>query len=231
MNRASVTQHGPTRAFALEHLLRLAHDEWNALAVVPRIRRLDEFQRRLRWLRPDEEGRSRNHELYAIAVLALETGMRQGEILGLTWDRVDFSRGVIQLEISKSDRCREISMRQGVNDVLAALPGSREGRVWRQGARHAFEAAVVRARIDNFRFHDCRHHFASWFVMRGGSLAALTDLLGHHNFQMTLRYAHLAPGQLRAKMLKTESAAHRQYTALSERVPADSPLALEAVSH
>jgi integrase len=222
----------------LSHLLRLAHDEWNALAVLPRIRRLEEPQGRLRWLRPDEEGRilaecrrSRNPELYAIAVLALETGMRQGEILGLTWDRIDFSRGVIQLEITKSDRRREIPMRQIVNDVLAALPGSREGKVWRQGARHAFEAAVVRAKIENFRFHDCRHHFASWFIMRGGSLAALKDLLGHHNFQMTLRYAHLAPGHLRAEMLKTESAAHSQHTALPELVPADSPLAPEAVSH
>jgi site-specific recombinase XerD len=121
-------------------------------------------------------------------------------------------------------------MRQIVNDVLAALPGTREGKVWRQGARHAFEAAVVRAKIDNFRFHDCRHHFASWFIMRGGSLAALKDLLGHHNFQMTLRYAHLAPGHLRAEMLKTESAAHGQHTALSRPEVAESPLALEGVS-
>ena len=55
--------------------------------------------------------------------------------------------------------------------------------------------------------HNCRHHFASWFVIRGGSLAALKALLGHSNFQMTLRYAHLAPDHLRAEMLKTESTA------------------------
>ena len=225
----------------LSHLLRLAHDEWNALAVVPRIRRLEEPQGRLRWLRSDEEGRllaecrrSRNPGLYAIAVLALETGMRQGEILGLTWDRVDFSRGVIQLEITKSDRRREIPMRQIVNDVLATLPRTREGKVWRQGARHAFEAAVGRAKIDNFRFHDCRHHFASWFIMRGGSLAALKDLLGHHNFQMTLRYAHLAPGHLRAEMLKTESpatsSAHDQHNALGATAPAVGGLAAAGVT-
>lgn len=68
--------------------------------------------------------------------------------------------------------------------------------------------------------------------MRGGSRAALEDLLGRHNFQMTLRYAHLAPGHhLRAEMLKTQSAAHGQHTTLQEPVPADSPLVLEAVSH
>jgi integrase len=208
----------------LSHLLRLAHDEWNALAEVPRIRRLEEPQGRLRWLDPDEEARllaacrgSRNAQLYAITILALETGMRQGEVFGLTWERVDFSRGVIQLEVTKSGRRREIPMRQIVNDVLSALPGARQGRLWTHGARHAFEAAVVRARLDNFRFHDCRHHFASWFVMRGGSLAALKALLGHSNFQMTLRYAHLAPDHLRAEMLKTESTAeistHSQHTA------------------
>ena len=115
-------------------------------------------------------------------------------------------------------------MRQVVNDVLAALPGARQGRLWTHGARHAFEAAVVRARLDNFRFHDCRHHFASWFIMLGGSLAALKALLGHSNFQMTLRYAHLAPDHLRAEMLKTEStadsSAHDQHTAPRAMRPA-----------
>ena len=63
------------------------------------------------------------------------------------------------------------------------------------------------------------------------SRAGLKDLLGRHNFQMILRYAHLAPGHLRAEMLKTEPAAHGQHTTLPERVPADSPLVLEPVSH
>jgi integrase len=87
---------------------------------------------------------------------------------------------------------------------------------------------VVRAKLDNFRFHDCRHHFASWFVMRGGSLDALKALLGHSNFQMTLRYAHLAPDHLRAEMLKTEStadsSAHDQHTAPRTAPPAASTL-------
>ncbi len=225
----------------LSHLLRLAHEEWNALPELPRIRRLEEPQGRLRWLDPDEEARllaecrrSRNAQLYAITVLALETGMRQGEVFGLTWERIDFSRGVIQLEVTKSGRRREIPMRQIVNDVLSELPGARAGRLWPHSARHAFEAAVVRAKIDNFRFHDCRHHFASWFVMRGGSMAALKALLGHSNFQMTLRYAHLAPDHLRAEMLKTESTAesvaHGQPTALTTSRAAESDLAPAGVT-
>jgi hypothetical protein len=62
-------------------------------------------------------------------------------------------------------------MRQVVHDVLSTLPAPtpRQGRVWSHAnLRHAFEAAVDRAEIDDFRLHDCRHHVVSWFVMRGG---------------------------------------------------------------
>ena len=52
---------------------------------------------------------------------------------------------------------------------------------------------VEEAKIDNLHLHDLRHHFASWFVMRGGSLQALKKLLGHADLETTLRYAHLAP--------------------------------------
>ena len=142
-------------------------------------------------------------ELPKIVTIALETGLRKAELLELTWDRVDLSRVVIRLEVTKSGKRREVPMRQVVYSVLAGLTG-REGRLFRtRSIRTAFENAVVEAKVDNFRFHDCRHHFASWFVMRGGGLAALKALLGHSNFQMTLRYAHLAPDHLRAEMLKT----------------------------
>ena len=49
-----------------------------------------------------------------------------------------------------------------------------------------------------------RHHFASWFAMRGGSLQALKEILGHQDIKMTLRYAHLAPDHLRQEVAKTE---------------------------
>ena len=60
------------------------------------------------------------------------------------------------------------------------------------------------AKLDDFHFHDCRHHFASWFVMRGGSLQALKDILGHATLAMTVRYAHPAPEHLRSEVVKTE---------------------------
>jgi site-specific recombinase XerD len=86
------------------------------------------------------------------------------------------------------------------------LPGAREGRVWPSGnIRTAFENSVLEAKPDNFHFHDTRHHFASWFVMRGESLQALKEILGHADLKMTLRYAHLAPDHLRGEMVKTEA--------------------------
>jgi integrase len=71
--------------------------------------------------------------------------------------------------------------------------------------RNAFENAVEAAGLGDFTFHDCRHHFASWFVMRGGSLQALKE--GHRDITMTLRYAHLAPEHLRQEVAKTERSA------------------------
>jgi integrase len=121
----------------LRHLLRLAHDEWEVLAEVPRVKLEREPEGRIKWLEPDEEARllsacadSENANLLPIVTIAMETGMRHGELMGMTWERVDLSRGVIRLELTKSGRRREVPMRQAVYDVLAGLPGTREGRVW-----------------------------------------------------------------------------------------------------
>jgi integrase len=195
----------------LRHLLRLA-EEWGDLDKVPRIRMAKEPEGRLRFLTEEEIVRllqacetSRNPYLGAIVTVALNTGMRKGEILGLSWERVDFARGVLLLEHTKSGRRRELPMNQAVYAALSALPGPKaEGLVFRKanGAawgniRTAFERALVEAKITDFRFHDLRHTYASWMVMRGRSLKEVQELLGHQEFTMTLRYAHLSPDRLR----------------------------------
>jgi integrase len=96
-------------------------------------------------------------------------------------------------------------MRQVVYDLLAALPEPRTGRIWRQNnIRTAFGSAVEAAGLEDFHFHDLRHHFASWYIMRGGSLPSLQQILGHADLKMTLRYAHLGPEHLRSEIAKTE---------------------------
>jgi integrase len=139
---------------------------------------------------------NRSPRLHALVVVALHTGMRKGELLGLEWPRVDFSRGVIQLEKTNAGRRREIPMNRAVYDALSALPKT-GARVFPSTYRTAFEHAVVRAKLHDFTFHALRHTFASWLTMKGRPLKEVSELLGHSSVKMTERYAHLAPERLR----------------------------------
>jgi len=113
----------------LRHMLRLA-EEWGYITKVPKIRLSKEPEGRLRFLGEDEierllvaceDKRSKSPYLRPIVTMALNTGMRKGEILGLTWARVDLSRGVLLLEHTKSGRRREVPMNRAVYDTLQPL--------------------------------------------------------------------------------------------------------------
>jgi site-specific recombinase XerD len=194
----------------LRHLLRLAA-EWGHTEKAPRIRLAKEPEHRVRWLEPNEETallvactESRTAYLVDVVRVALETGMRRREITEFQWPQVGLTRGVLRLEHTKSGRRREVPMRQEVYAIFAAMPEPRLGRVWPdRHIRKAFENAVERAGLADFRFHDCRHHFASWFMMRGGDLLALQKILGHRTLTMTQKYAHLSPDYLRSAMDRT----------------------------
>ena len=194
----------------LRHLLRLAQEEWGVLDAVPKIRAEREPQGRLRWLTQEEATKllaackkSRNSALADLVEFCLFTGIRRGEALSLTWDRVDRSRGVIRLELTKSGRRREVPLSSNADAVLARrwtpevagyVFGSRNWNAFRS----AWEAALTAAGIDDFRFHDLQHTFASWLVQRGRSLKEVQEALGHQTIIMTMRYSHLAPEHLRA---------------------------------
>ena len=211
----------------LRHLLRLAHEEWELLPSVPKIRLEKEPEGRIRWLEPEEQARllaacekSNTKHLLALVTVAMETGLRKGELLNLTWSQVDMSRGMIRLEMTKSGKRREVPMRQVVYNVLSQLPGSHEGRVWPAGGvRTSFENAVAAANLDApLHFHDLRHHFASWYVMRGGSLPSLQKILGHSTLTMTMRYAHLSSDHLRDEMARTEFSPNRAHARAHEAI-------------
>jgi integrase len=196
----------------LRHLLRLAHEEWESIENVPRIRLEKEPQGRLRWLTEEEitrlleaAAKSRNKDLRVAVILALNTGLRLGELLGLTWERVELSRGVIRLDLTKSGRRREVPLNSESYEALVALMPKPSGRVFRtKGIRKAYENAVANAKLDDVNFHTLRHTFASWAVMRGVSLKELQELLGHSSLAMTMRYAHLAPEHLRSAVTRLE---------------------------
>jgi len=158
--------------------------------------------------------------------------VRYSEVMGLTWEEgLDMTRGVIRLERTKSGRRREVPMRQAVYDLLAALPEPHAGRLWPdESIRTAFENAVEAAKVGELTFHDLRHSFASWFVMRGGSLQALREILGHRDIKLTLRYAHLAPGHLRDEIDKTAAPIIASITAPVSTKSAQ-PATIERASH
>ena len=80
-------------------------------------------------------------------------------------------------------------------ELMAAInrPEEPQSIIPYQDVKKSFKRALKRAGITAFRFHDCRHHMASWFVMSGGNVVHLQKILGHASITMTMRYAHLAP--------------------------------------
>jgi integrase len=138
-----------------------------------------------------------------IVILALNTGMRKAEIMGLKWIQVDLTNRVILLDqaSTKNKARREIPLNETAIRTLKGLMRHTENdRVfWNvpEYWRKAFHGALRRSRINDFKFHDLRHTFASWLVQGGAPLKVVQELLGHKTLTMTLRYAHLAPDNRR----------------------------------
>jgi len=139
--------------------------------------------------------------LKPIVVIALNTGMRRGEILNLKWQDIDFRRGIIYLLRTKNNERREVPMNEAVKMALIKVrkhPNSAYAFCSRGGkpfynVRKSFFTALKKSGIINFHFHDLRHTFASHLVMSGVDLNTVRELMGHKSLDMTLRYAHLSP--------------------------------------
>lgn len=136
--------------------------------------------------------------LTPMVLLAMNTGMRRGELRQITWADVDLDRALLTVRAgyAKNRRARAIPLNAEAVDVLRRWRAQREpdGAIFGvERADKAWKAVLKAAKIEDFRFHDLRHHFASWLVMRGVALNTVRDLLGHADIAMTLRYADLAP--------------------------------------
>ncbi|MSR77352.1 MAG: site-specific integrase [Candidatus Omnitrophica bacterium] len=142
-----------------------------------------------------------NGELLHILKVAVHTGLRQGEIMGLTWKDIDINRKLIYVRRSnkssystKSSKNRVVPMNDIVLKVfLSILKQPDSDFIFDNTHRNGFLAALVRAKITDFKFHDLRHTFASNLVMAGVPINTIRELLGHSTINMVLRYAHLAP--------------------------------------
>jgi hypothetical protein len=87
-----------------------------------------------------------------------------------------------------------------------------------QDIKNGFHAALEPAEIENFTWHDLRHTFASWLMMRGASLRSVAELLGHQSMKMTMRYAHLPPAFLSAEVSLLEHRAPRRSYSIAPRI-------------
>lgn len=158
---------------------------------------------------PERTGAFVDH-VRPLTLLALNTGLRRGELLTLTWADVDL--GARQLTVqghnAKSAQTRNVPLNVEAHHVLTVWREVRPGAssetfvFGRSGGKamtridNAWDTVTSLAGLDNFRFHDCRHHFASKLVMAGVPLNTVRDLLGHASIDMTMKYSHLAPDTL-----------------------------------
>jgi integrase len=152
--------------------------------------------------------------LTSIVLLALNTGLRKGEIFGLRWTDVDLMRAQVTVrgDGAKSGQTRYVPLNGEALDVLRSwqrttdrrgyvFPGRAEGEPL-DDVKKAWLPVVKAAKLTNFTFHDLRHTFASKLVMQGVDLNTVRELLGHADLTMTLRYAHLAPEHKAAAVAK-----------------------------
>jgi len=156
---------------------------------------------RLRYLSEDEIRKLLNEcktdYLRTILIIALNTGMRKGEILNLSWNDLDFNNRLIHIYETKNNERRDIPMNNFVFETLSSYRAKQplsDGKIFPYlDVKKSFHGACAKAAIKDFRFHDLRHTFASHLVMGGVDLATVKELMGHKSIEMTLRYAHLSP--------------------------------------
>lgn len=152
---------------------------------------------------PDLREQEYSDHLEPIVLLAMNTGMRRGEIFQLKWSNIDFYSKTLTVEAgnAKSGKSRIIPLNDTAFHVLENWKPISQSQYVFHGKdkepltdiKKGFLKVLEEAEIEEFRFHDLRHHFASKLVMRGVDLNTVRELLGHADIKMTLRYAHLAP--------------------------------------
>ncbi len=201
---------------ALSHIFTVATKEWGWTVDNPvkLISRAKESRGRVRFLNENEREslftacrESKNPYLHTIVILAISTGMRLGEIISLTWNQIDFSKRRIILEETKNGERRQVPLVGKASELLIQLESNRtkcstlifpDKRNYRMPIdfRSAWDYALKRSGINDFRFHDLRHCCASYLAMNGASMVEIAAVLGHKTLQMTKRYTHLSDNHL-----------------------------------
>ncbi|MET3602142.1 site-specific integrase [Martelella mangrovi] len=214
---ASVAPSTVVRELAIiSHVLEVAIRDWGyplSRNVVKLVRRPVIRNERSRRLKRDEEQRllagcdaGQIPFFKTLIIVAIETGMRRGELLGLQWDDISHNRRVITLHMTKNGSGREVPLSQRAFDALMAwkaesdvdqsavfptTPGAQE-QAWRR--------LLKRTNIDGLRFHDLRHESVSRLFERGLNMIEVSSISGHKELRMLKRYTHLSADDLVSRL-------------------------------
>lgn len=191
----------------LSHLYNIARKEWGMVDLinpVELVRKPKLPQGRDRRLVGDEEERllfacnAMNPELADIVTFAIETAMRQGEILGLEWRHVHWLDHTAYLPDTKNGTARVVPLSVRAEEALQrqqARGSGTSGRVWtytNDGMRASYAKALKRAGIVGLTFHDLRHEATSRFCEKGIPVMTVQAITGHKSTQMLKRYTHIS---------------------------------------
>lgn len=201
-------------------------------------KKIAEPEGRVRWLEHEEAVRliqaaatlKRAPWLADFVQLALNTGCRAGELLGLEWARVDLRNNLLILDQTKNGKRRSVPLNDSAREAVLSRASYRAGcqrpdTQWvfckADGSRlttvkRSFAAALKLAGIEDFRIHDQRHTLASWLVIDGVPLAEVRDALGHSSVKTTERYAHLHPENVRAAVGRVQGVSRSCHAENSE---------------
>lgn len=188
----------------IRSILRAAAREWDWLESVPFVRMLPEKTRRIRWLTREEADRlleALPEHIAEMMRFTLATGLRERNVTHLEWTQVDLGRRMawIHPDQAKARKAIAVPLNADAMLVLRRLQGDHAARVFTYQGRpvakantKAWRHALARLGIEDFRWHDLRHTWASWHVQGGTPLHALQELGGWATVQMVQRYAHLS---------------------------------------
>ncbi|EOW7231079.1 site-specific integrase [Cronobacter sakazakii] len=202
----------------LSALYNIARVEWGTCSHNPveNVRKPQASAGRTRRISSQEEQRikralsSRNPELAGIFRLALETAMRQGEILSLRWENVDLHLGIAHLPTTKNGTARDVPLSFRARQTLHEFAGPRSGPVFSytsNGFKSAWRDTLARLDIKDLHFHDLRHEAISRLFELGTlNVMEVAAISGHKSLNMLKRYTHLRATQLVSKL----DARHRQ---------------------
>lgn len=189
-------------------MLRKARHQWSVMASDVAIKLLKESKRRIRWLTHDEARAlllELPKHLADMAEFSLSTGLRAGNVKSLEWSQIDLSKRIawVHPDQAKAGKAIPVPLNGTAVAVLRRQIGKHSTRVFAyhgqpiiQHNTKAWTKALDRAGIENFRWHDLRHTWASWHIQAGTDLEQLRQLGGWSNLEMVLKYAHLNPKHL-----------------------------------